>query len=159
LLLLLPQWCIVLPPHGEATWHREKWIRLKRFLAGDWENLQDEFFLQAQALLASSSSIPFPQHDPPNQKRLLCSLALGRVGEYSQVAHVLAPFSLASTSSNPTLVFTTLHLELDGYFPLFFEDYKLDQDFKLSSDSFKLVIKHMSHLSTSGLFEMVFEHL
>jgi hypothetical protein len=39
LLLLLPQWCFVLPPHGEAVGHREMQIQLKCFLAIDWVNL------------------------------------------------------------------------------------------------------------------------
>jgi len=42
-------------------------------------------------------------------------------------------------SSNTTLTFTTLHRKSDGYFFLFLEDYKPDQDLKLSSDSFKLM--------------------
>jgi hypothetical protein len=71
----------------------------------------------------------------------------------------LAPFSPTPTFFNTTLVLTTLHLELDGYFSFFFKDYKLDQDLELSFDSFKLVFKHKSHLLTSGHFEMVFEHL
>jgi hypothetical protein len=145
-----------LPPRGEVIGHKDKRIQVKRFLAGDWENLQDEFFLRSQALLASSRSIPFPQLDPLIQKCLFHSLSLGHAGEYLQVAHVLAPFSLASMSSNTTSVFTTLHPELDNYFPFFLENYKLDQDFKLSSDSFKFVIERMSHLSTSGLFGVVF---
>jgi hypothetical protein len=60
LFFLLPQWCFALPLRGGATWHRETWIQLKCFLACNWENLQKEFLLQAQTLLASSSSIPFP---------------------------------------------------------------------------------------------------
>jgi hypothetical protein len=82
--------------------------------------------LWAQALLTSSSSIPFPQHNPLIHKRLLQSFAFGRAREYSWVAHALTPFSFAPTSSNATLGFTTLHFESDGYFLLFLEDYKLD---------------------------------
>jgi hypothetical protein len=40
----------------------EMWIRFKCFLTSDWENLQEEFFIQAQVLLANLSSIPFPQN-------------------------------------------------------------------------------------------------
>jgi hypothetical protein len=35
LLLLLPQWCFVLPPHGGAMGHNEMQIQLKCFLAID----------------------------------------------------------------------------------------------------------------------------
>jgi len=121
--------------------------------------LQNEFFLRAQALLANLNSIPFPQHDFPTHKHLLHSLALGFAREYSWVACALVPFPFTSMSFDTTLTFTTLHLEIDVYFSFFLEDYKLDQDLKLSSDSFKLVIKCMSHLLASGLSRMLFEHL
>jgi hypothetical protein len=71
----------------------------------------------------------------------------------------LAPLSLAPTSFDTTSALTAFHPKSDGYFPLFFKDYKLDQDFKLSSDSFKLAFQHMPHLSSNGPFGMVFEHL
>jgi hypothetical protein len=59
---------------------------------------------------------------------LLCSFALGHVRKYFQTSCVLAPFFLAPMSSHTTSTFIALHLELDRYFPLFFEDYKLNQD-------------------------------
>jgi hypothetical protein len=71
----------------------------------------------------------------------------------------LAPFSPAPTSSNTTSTLTTLHLESNGYFPFFLKDYEPNQDFKLSFDSFKLTFQCMPHLSTSGPYGMVFEHL
>jgi hypothetical protein len=81
-------------------------------------------FLWAQALSASSSSIPFPQHDPLTHKRLLYNLTLGRAGEYFLPTCVLAPFFPTPISSNTTLAFTTLHPESNGYFSLFFENYE-----------------------------------
>ncbi len=111
--------------------------------------------MQAQVLLASSNSIPFPQHDPLIHKRLFYSLTFGHVREYFRVVRVLASFSPTPTSSNTTLVNTALHFKLDGYFPLFLEDYKLDWDLKLSSDSFKLVFQRMLHLSINGPSGMV----
>jgi hypothetical protein len=78
--------------------------------------------LRAQALSTNSNSIPFPQHDLPTHKRLFPSSTLGCAGEY-----LWAACALASTSFNTTSAFTTLHLELDGYFSLFLEYYKLDQ--------------------------------
>ncbi len=48
--------------------------------------------------------------------------------EYFQATYALAPFFLAPTSSNTTSILTTLHLESNGYFLLFLEDYELDQD-------------------------------
>jgi hypothetical protein len=71
----------------------------------------------------------------------------------------LAPFFPTPTSFDTTSTFITLHLELDGYFLLFFEDYKPNQDFELSFDSFKMAFQSMSHLSASGPSMMVFEHL
>jgi hypothetical protein len=62
--------------------HRETRIWLKRFLTNNWENLQKEFFLHAQALLISLNSIPFPQHDPLTHKCMFHNLALGYAGEY-----------------------------------------------------------------------------
>jgi hypothetical protein len=47
LLFLLPQWCLVLPPEKGGISHRETKIQFKFFLVGDWENLEDEFFLWA----------------------------------------------------------------------------------------------------------------
>jgi len=102
--------------------------------------LQEEFFLRVQALVTSLSSIPFLQHDPPTHKCLFHSLVLGCVREYFRVAHILVPFSFALMSFDTTLVFITLHLELDGYFSLFFEEYKLNQDLELSSNFFKLAL-------------------
>jgi hypothetical protein len=61
--------------------------------------------------------------------------------------------------SDTTSTLTTLHFESDGYFPLFFKDYKPNQDFEIVSNSFKLVFQRMPHLSASGLSRMVFEHL
>jgi hypothetical protein len=120
--------------------------------------LQKEFFLQAQAFLARSNSIPFPQHDPPIHKHLFHNLTLGHVGEYSRVAHVLAPFFFAPKSVNTTLALTTLHPELDGYFSFFFKGYEPNQDLELSSNSLKLAFQCMLHLSTNGPSGMVFEH-
>jgi hypothetical protein len=40
----------------------------------------------------------------------------------------LATFSLTPMSFNTTLALTTFHLELNGSFPLFLKDYKLDQN-------------------------------
>jgi hypothetical protein len=62
----------------------------------------------------------------------------------------LAPFSFAPTFFDITSIFTTLHLESNGSFLLFFEDYKPNQDLELSFDSFKLA---------NVPFGMVFEHL
>jgi hypothetical protein len=101
-------------------------IRFKRFLASDWENLEEEFFLQAQALSTSSSSIPFPQHDPPTHKRLFCNVTFGLIREYFQVVCILAPFSPTPKSFDTTSTFTTLHPKLNGYFPLFLKNYKPD---------------------------------
>jgi len=139
LLLLLPQWCFTLLPHGQAIKHKETRIRLKHFLTNQWENLQDEFFLRAQVLLTNSSSTPFPQHDPLTHECLFHNLALGRAREYSWAAHILAPFSLTPTSFDTILALIALHLESNGYFPFFFKDYELDQDLKVFSYSFKLV--------------------
>jgi hypothetical protein len=71
----------------------------------------------------------------------------------------LAPFSPAPTSTNTILAFNAQHLELNGYFPFFLEDYEVDQYLELSSNSFKLVFQCMPHLLANGLYGMVFEHL
>ncbi len=39
LLFILPQWCLVLPACGRATWHKEMWVQFKHFLASNQENL------------------------------------------------------------------------------------------------------------------------
>jgi hypothetical protein len=62
-------------------------------------------------------------------------------------------------SFDTTLAFTTLHPKLDGCFLIFFKNYELDQDLEPSFDSFKLAFQRMPHLSKSGHFGMVFEHL
>jgi hypothetical protein len=73
--------------------------------------------------------------------------------------HIFPPFSLAPASSDTTLAFTALHLQLDGYFLFFLKDYKRDQHFVIFSDYFKLAFQCMPHLLESGLFRMVFEDL
>ncbi len=113
--------------------------------------------MRAQALLANSSSILFPQHDHLTHKHLLCTLTLSHAEEYSQATCVLAPFSLALTSFDTTSTLTALHPKANGYFPFFLENYKLDQEFKFSSNALKLAFQRMSNLIASGLFGMVFE--
>jgi len=122
------------------------------------ENLQKEFSLQAQALVTSSNSVPFPQQDPPTHKQNFCSLFFGCAREYSRATHALAPFSLTPTYFNTTLSLIALHLNSNGYFPFFLKDYKLDQDLELSSNFFKLTFQCMPHLLVNGPFMMVFEH-
>ncbi len=109
--------------------------------------------------MASLSLTPIPQHDRLVHKRLFHSLVLKCVGEYFLVTHTLAPLSLSPMSFDTTLTFTALHPKSNGYFLFFLKNYKPNHDFKLSSDSFKLAFRHMSYLSTSGPFRMVFEHL
>jgi hypothetical protein len=120
---------------------------------------KNSFYLWAQALSANSSSISFPQHDPPIHKCLLHNLTFRHAREYSWATRILAPFSFAPMSFNTTLTLTTLHCKSNGYFFLFLKDYKLDQDLELSFNSFKLMFQHMSHLLTNGPFGMVFEQL
>jgi hypothetical protein len=126
LFLLLPQWCLVLPPQDGVIGHKKTQFWLKHFLVSNWEKLQKEFFLWAQALAANSNSIHFPGHDLPTHKCLLHNLTFGHAKEYFRVACTLAPFSLAPMFFNTTLTFITLHLESDGYFPLSLEDYELN---------------------------------
>jgi len=134
----------------------EMQIRLKCFFISNYKNLQEEFFLQTQDLAASLSSMSFPQHDPIIRKHLPHNLVLGCVREYVRTIHVLAPLSLAPTSFDTTSTFTALHLESNGYFLLFLEDYKPNQNLELFPNSFKLVFQCMSHLLASGLFGMIF---
>jgi hypothetical protein len=104
--------------------------------------------------------MPFPQHDPPSHKCLFHSLVFGCAGKfYFKATYALAPFSLAPTSFDTTLTLITLHLESNGYFPLFLKDYKPNQNLEISLYSFKLTFQCMPHLSASGPFGMVFEHL
>jgi hypothetical protein len=120
--------------------------------------LQDFFFVNP-SFGGKFKFSAFSQHDPPTHECLLHSLVLGCVGEYFRATHALAPFSPAPISSNTTLIFTALHLDLDGYFLFFLKDYEPDRDLKFSSDYFKLALQHMSHLLASGFSRMVFEHL
>jgi hypothetical protein len=71
--------------------------------------------------------------------------------------HVLAPLSLTPTSFDTTSTLIALHPESNGYFPLFLEDCELNQDLKLSSNSFKLTFHYMPHLLANGPSRMVFE--
>ncbi len=82
LLLLLPQWCFVLPLHGKAIGHNEMQIQLKCFLASGWKNLHEFIFLQAQALMASLNLMLLPQHDLLAHKHLLHNLVFRRAHEY-----------------------------------------------------------------------------
>ncbi len=134
-------------------------IWFKCFLAGDWENMKDEFSFRTQALVANSNSVPFPQHNPLVHKRFLHSLVLGDVREYFKTTCALAPFFNTPMSFDTTLVFIALHPESNGYFLLFLKDYELNQDLEFSSNSFKLTFHRMSCMLISGLFRMVFEHL
>ncbi len=138
--------------------HREMQIQVKHFLVGDWGNLQEEFFLQAQSLVASLCSMSFPQHDLPAHKHVFHNLVLGHAGEYFQAVHVLTPFFFAPMSLDTTSILNILHHELDGLFMLFLKDYKPNQNFELSFDSFKLTFKRMLHLFASGIYRIGFEH-
>jgi hypothetical protein len=83
--------------------------------------------------------MPLPQHDFSIHKHFFHSLILECVREYFLAIHTLAPFFLALTS-----ILATLHHKLDGHFSLFLEDYELNQDLELSSNSSKLTFQHMS---------------
>jgi hypothetical protein len=71
--------------------------------------------------------------------------------KYSRTTRALALFPPTPTSSDTTSALTTLHLESDGYFLFFLEDYEPNQNFELFFDSFKEAFQHMPHLSASGL--------
>jgi hypothetical protein len=92
------------------------------------------------------------QHDPQTHKHISHSLVLGRVGEYFQVACVLAPFSLTPMFSKTTSVFTTLYLELDNFFSFFLRTYELDYDLELLFDSFKLTFQCMPNFFARMVF-------
>jgi hypothetical protein len=102
-------------------------------------------------LVTSLKSAPLPQLDPLAHKHLLNRLVFGHAGEYFKATCTLAPFSLTPMSFNTTSALVTLHLESNGYFPLFLEDYELNQELELSFNSFKLAFQRMSHKSASGL--------
>jgi hypothetical protein len=121
--------------------------------------MQEKLFLRSQVLETSLTLVLHPQHDPITFKHLLHSLVLGHAREYFRTIQVLAPFSLALTSFETTLTLTTLHLESNGFFLLFLEDYELDQDLKISSNFFKLTFQFMLHLSINGHYGMVFEQI
>jgi len=121
--------------------------------------MQEKFFLRAQVLAISLTLMFLSQHDPTIHKHLFRSLVLGHAREYFRTTQVLAPFSLAPTSFETILVLTNLHLESYGFFSLFLEDHKLDQDLKLSSNFFKLAFQCMLHLFINGHYVMVFERI
>ncbi len=52
-----------------------------------------------------------------------------------------------------------LHPKSNGFFLSFFEKYETYHEFEFSSNSFMLAFQHISHLSISGPFGMVFKHL
>jgi hypothetical protein len=79
----------------------------------------------------------------------------GNTFEYLVFWHHFLPHPRPNTTST----LTTLHPKSNGYISFFLENYKPDQDLKLSFNSFKLAFQRMPHLSTSGPFKMVFEHL
>jgi hypothetical protein len=51
-----------------------------------------------------------------------------------------------------------LHIQLDGFLPLFLKDYKPNQNLKFSSNFFKFAFQHMPQLSVSNPFRMIFEN-
>ncbi len=106
----------------------------------------------------SKFSVPFPKHDLLAHKHFFCSLILGHTWEHSRIICTLAPFSPTPTSFNTTSILTTLHPNSYGYFLLILNHYEPDQNFKLSSKSFKLAFQRMPHLLVSGLSRMVFKH-
>jgi hypothetical protein len=88
-----------------------------------------------------------------------CNLILQHAWEYSRTISALPPFSPTPTSFNTTLAFIALHHESNCYCPFFLDDYELNQNLKLSFDSFKLTFQCMPHLLANGPSKMVFEHL
>jgi len=88
--------------------------------------------------MTSPSLVSLPQHDPPTHKRLLYSLVFGRVKGILLSNLCFGTIFPAPMSFNTTLIFTALHLELDGYFPLFIKNYEPNQDLEFFYDSFKL---------------------
>ncbi len=100
--------------------------------------------------------MPLPQHDRWVHKCILHNFVLRRTREYFWATCVLAPFTPTPTSSNTTSILMVLHLKSNDHFLLFLKDYELNQDFKLSFNSFKLTFQHMLHLLASGPSGMVF---
>jgi hypothetical protein len=82
-------------------------------------------------LAASSSLVPFLEHDPPTHKCFFHNLILGHAREYFKTIHALAPFSPSPTSSNTTLTFIALYPDSDGYFSFFLKNYKPNQNLEL----------------------------
>jgi hypothetical protein len=75
---------------------------------------------------ASQAQCLFTQHDLPTHKQFLRNLILGGAIKYLSITCALTTFSPTPTSSKTISPITTLHIELNGFFPLFLEDYKLD---------------------------------
>ncbi len=67
---------------GKANKHKKMRIQFKCFLVGDWENMQEKFFLWAQALTTNLSLVLPPKHDPSTHKGFFCSLIFRHVREY-----------------------------------------------------------------------------
>jgi len=83
-----------------------------------------EFFLRAQVLATYSNLVTLPQQDPLIHKRFFRNLVLVCVRDYSRAFQVLAPLSLAPTSSTTTSTLIALHFESDNYFLFFLDDYE-----------------------------------
>lgn len=122
---------------------------------------------QAQVVALSSimgASLILPNFDSTPVGPLMCrlgrSFALGHIGKFACVTRVLAPFALILSSSKIISVLLALY-PLDTNSPCLDSlwDFQPNSNLELSVDFFRSTFLHMFHLSSSGLYGMVFEHL
>lgn len=115
LFLLFPHWCLLLHAWGGKVGHKETRIWLQRFFFSNWEELQVEHLLHAQALVVTLPLVPpysngaFPLEAPSlsfhaRPHRFCQSLALGWVGEYFCVVKAFVPLALILASLE-TIIF------------------------------------------------------
>jgi len=59
LFLLFLQWCLVVPIQGGTVEHRETEAQFQHFLSRNWEELQAQHLLRAQAFVSLNAHVPF----------------------------------------------------------------------------------------------------
>ncbi len=150
-LLMLPHQCLHYT-QGGCLGQQKVFAHLKRFMASNQPSFQKE---SSHALCT-----PHSHHSLEGSLTItLCQcLILGSAEEYSHTIKVFQPMVLVIPLEDIVAALCQLHpLPSNHVLPLIFY-YQLEHTFVLDKTLFAHVLAVATHLSSSGLFGMVYEH-
>jgi len=133
--------------------------RLHQYTRRDWETLQKEHTIRAQAWASQRSlgmAIDFPPH-PLTQ--LCCTWALIHVGEYAQIVRALTPNTPKATSIETIMAFHHFHPSVEVDLPPFVENFHPKTNIVLDKKNIYFCLTHFPCFSSNDPSGVVYELL